>query len=85
MLVEPVGGIALEATARFESARNSSSHAPPIAPATRCDSTSTPTKHDDYLMSFALAEYVAGLDGGPCAARGRLTDGATDGVSGDRG
>ena len=38
--------------------------------------------HDDYLMSLALAVHAAGVDGGPRVARGRTTDGATDG--GDR-
>lgn len=35
--------------------------------------------HDDYLMSLALAVHAAGVDGGPRVARGRTTDGATDG------
>ena len=35
--------------------------------------------HDDYLMSLALAVHAAGVDGGPRVARGRSTDGATDG------
>jgi len=34
---------------------------------------------DDYLMSLALAVHAAGVDGGPRVARGRPTDGATDG------
>ncbi|TAJ17071.1 MAG: hypothetical protein EPO65_12030 [Dehalococcoidia bacterium] len=35
--------------------------------------------HDDYVMSLALAVHAAGVDGGPRVARGRSTDGATDG------